>query len=83
MKRSKDELPGGEPRGLIRVREALDDLGSHWIYGQELCDAYHISVATLGRYKKYFPDHVFRYKTRDVWSGDVNTIASLKERLNA
>jgi len=83
MKRSKNELPGEESVGYRMMCTALEDLGNCWMYSPEFRNHYNISDSTLARYAHRFPDHQFIYRTTRIWSGDPETIRSLKERLNA
>ena len=83
MKRSKTELPGGHTLGYLRMAAALEDLGDCWMYGPEFRAEYNIGGSLMDKQKSKFNEYCLKYKQSLIWSGSKETIAYLKEKLNA
>ena len=83
MKHKKGELPGGASDGETRIRAALKDLGDCWMYGPEFRAEYNIGGSLMDKQKSKFSEYCLKHKQTLIWSGSKETIAYLKEKLNA
>jgi len=82
-KHKREDLPGSEIPGVRKIKEALEDLGSDWMYNREFKDEYSISATAITRYGAMFKSYRLWFDCQWIWSGSVDTIKELEEKLRA
>jgi hypothetical protein len=66
-----------------KVKEALKELGSGWLYESEFVKAADVSYADLGNYRDLFSDHVVTLKRegKRAWAGTAALAKQMREMI--
>lgn len=81
-KRPLNESPLTEPEGLAKIRKALEDLGEHWMWQQELMDEYRVTKGDLSSYGRFFGQRRVKVGRRIVWAGTEKAAEKIREQMD-
>ena len=66
-----------------KIREALESIGSGWVYESELTRISGVGYADLGMYRDEFADHVvfIKRESKRAWTGSTETAEAMRKML--